>query len=173
MKRKAMSLVEVLIAAVVIGLAFIPLLTLTQSETHQAAFSEQQLLGRYRAKRIAEALATYGYQRLKALGSVAGGGTAMLPNPLPPVGEELKAWVRSNRSLAYLKFFEKKMSLYKEQAVLEPIEPGLVRITVLVKWKMPGETASDKEHSVKVYKLVSRRDNSFSQRHPIIGGATP
>ncbi len=165
-----MSLVEVLIAAVVVGLALVPLLTLTQSETHQASFNEQQLLGRYRAKRIAETLATYGYTRLTQLGSASGGGTAMLPIPLPPVPDELKAIAKNNRSLAYLKFFEKKMSLYQEQAVLEPIEPGLARITVLVKWKMPGETSKDKLHSVKIYKLVSRRDNSFSQRVPISGG---
>jgi len=169
---RAVTLVEILLGAVIVGCAFVPLLTLTQSETHQAAFNEYQLMGRLRARRVAEALATHGYERLVAMGANAGGGAALLPIPLPPPAEELDSFAGTAPDLAYLRTFAAKIAVFNETAAFEPIEPGLAAINVVVTWRLPGESSSVTPHEARVFKLVSRRDASFCHRHPLVGGAS-
>ncbi len=163
------SLVEVLIASVVIGVALIPLLSLGQSETRQANFNEQQLLGRYRARRVAECLAVYGYDALVVMsGATSLAPKANLPIPLPQINDELLALAKSDSSLTFLKHFSKKMSFYQEIATLEVIEPGLARISITVKWRLPSEAKAMKTHKIIFSKLVCRRDESFCSRHNIV-----
>lgn len=176
MRTTGMSLVEILIAAVIVAVAFIPLLTMVETENRQAAFNESQLLARNRARRAAVAYATHGYDALVgAAGSPApGGGRHALPPVLPPVATELQEVSGALGDASAVARLETAMRPIAEAAWLELPEVGLARVIVSVSWRNATEGRDGPLHEVTSTKLVSRRDAGLLYRHPIVaGGGAP
>lgn len=160
-----MSLIEVLIAAVVVGLALVPIMTLTQSEHRKASFNEFHLLSHYRAKRILALLSSRSFIDIKSNLPMQGNGMFELEIPLPPIGEELKSMAQRDQSLAYLKQLEEKMSNLVERAEWKLLEPGLAKITVSVKWKLPQDGKKRNHREIKLSQLLARRNSSLLHRN--------
>lgn len=154
------SLVEVLIAVVIITLAILPVIMLSRSDNFTSAFNEGYLLALSRGKRISSIIEATGYRDLiEASGLSTPGAVGPLNNPLPEASEELKNLALENGNLSYLKHHEKKLSTYKETLILTHHEKGLLSVKTTMSWTIPGENNKLKEHHCTITTFVTSSRN--------------
>jgi prepilin-type N-terminal cleavage/methylation domain-containing protein len=160
-KIRGFSLVEILVAVVIITLAILPVLTLSRSDNFSSSFNEGYLLALNRGKRISSEIEASNYRELiKSANILTAGGSGPLTSPLPQISAELTGIFEKNPELSYLKHHEKKLSTYKENLVLKFHEKGLLSVETTISWTIPGENNKMKEHHCKITTFVTDSQNT-------------
>ena len=178
MRKRAFTLVELLIAAAIVSAAMIPLVALYSQQNIQAHFTEQHMLARYRAQRLADEYEALEYATIKALAKKSEDlGTApkgvspearLLPSPLKPLGEELKELSGFSKLPEDLKHARDKMKLQQEAVYFVELEPGLGRLEIAVAWRLPTDKQDRKPRIFNYYRILTQQDRSSFARHEIV-----
>lgn len=147
-----MSLVEILVAVLVLSVGLLPVLTMTRTTTKKTSFSEFQVFFEARAQRIMEQFMAYNYDYIAALGDLQPGDPTPKQLPLdladPPVPEEY------SRKL--------KPGSYSEKAWAAHV-PGrgrdMIELTVRLEWSFP---TTPNPHDYTLVRLLARPDISLT-----------
>jgi len=157
--RRGFSLVEVLVAAVVVACGLVPLLGMFSQQTRVASVNKYQVLARARAKRILDGLSALEYDTLARLAADAG-EAAGLPTVLPPPEEELKAMLGDAFGDEH-RHLVGTMALYTEGVTWAEVDPrGLARLDVRMSWRSPADPPTTPAHTLTVSRFVARQEAS-------------
>jgi len=164
-KFKGFSLIEILIGTVICSIAILPVLMLSRADNFHTSFNTAYLTGLSRAKRIANAVNSTGYKEIiKQSGLTTVGTKAILQNPLPDVGNELKNLAQKNNSLAYLKHTEKILANYSSTINIELLKTDLLSTKVTITWEIPGENNKLKKHQCTITNFIINQRSSGTNK---------
>jgi len=175
-RARAFTLVELLVAAAIVTAAMIPLVAMFSQQNIQAHFTEQHMLARYRARRMADTYASLEYQTVLGLAARSGDGATApdgvpadarsLPSLLPPMAAALSDVTGLQELPAHLRHLTDKLDLQHEAAFLTGPEPGLARLDVVVTWKLPTDPPNRKPHTLVYSRILTRAEASAFDRRP-------
>jgi len=182
-RRQAFTFVEVLLALLIVAMGLGPIILFYRQGTKVAAFNEEHLLARYRARRILESISALDYETIRQLAGratypalgVRGMPTGLdgLPTLLPAVQYELPVMADQIPLPPYLEHFKEKLGLFHEAVFWEQLDAdGFGRIIVIVSWHQPGEVPTSPPHVYRHVKFVYRAEISLFQRPPLGGAAS-
>lgn len=159
------SLVEVLLAVLILALCLVPVLALNMQQTRGAWFTDCHLAARAHARRVAETLAAQDYDALRQ--AAASDDEGSLPSLLPAAAAELARLSGEAPLPRHLQAYATSRERFTQSVTFEELAPtGLARIVVRVSWAMPGESPAAASHDVTYVVFVSRRDLSLTIRPP-------
>ena len=174
--RKGFSLVEVLVAVVVVALGLLPLLGMYSKQTHVAHVNKFHVLARARARRISESLSALDYGTLKNLAgtvetkvpSVVGKELAALPIVLPKQEDEMRQLFGTKELAPVHKHFLATLKLYNEGAYWEEVdERGFARLVVYLSWRSPSDPLNREPHVLRHVKFITKKEHSLFVKRQI------
>ncbi|MBI4862038.1 MAG: hypothetical protein HY815_17550 [Candidatus Riflebacteria bacterium] len=149
--RAAFSAVEVMVGALLLGLALIPIASGVISTGREAGFTESHLLARARALAILDAQEALGWAALATVGE------AEQPLPIPAAAGTAPALPGAPGG-----------ELYQERLCAISLADGLVALSVDVGWTFAGDHGvADRSHVARAVRFVGRPDGSWLHRVPL------
>ena len=148
-RKSAFSLVEILIAIIIVTCAVLPLLTLSQSNRSTSTFSERYLIALSQGKRISSTMESMGYSQFSGPS-----------NPLFETNSQIKQISDEYGPIPYLNFHKKKLSNYKASISSDIKEKGFAVLKTKVNWTVPGESKRMKEHECVIETFIIDRQNN-------------
>ena len=150
--RAGFTIIEILIALAILVICFIPVSTLLRTSSTQTAFNDYYVVAHIRATRILDIFSSYSFDELTAMNSEATHGHLVqvgANEPALPPEYEIKLAEGS----------------YAEKFYFTPIEAGLGKLEVVIRWRFRG--AGEEFKSYKLEKLVHKRDLSLYAEVPL------
>ena len=154
--RQGFTLIEILVAVMIISMAVLPLIMLSRSDNFHTSFNDAYMIGLTRGKRISASFDAMGYDELKQLSGITTiGNERIVSPPLPLVEDELKSLVLENNALTYLKHFENRLKNYTNTSTVKLVAKGIYSVRTVVAWTIPGENGKLKEHGCHITTFVT------------------
>lgn len=161
--RRAVSLVEVLVVALLLGVTLVTVLGLGTATHRQTSFTEYHLLAAGRARMIMELAASLDFEVFAALPG-AGGGAAV-PVKLeslyvPGAVDALYAATAGPSSQVY----EVKLPAFRHAVDYTRIGARSGLLHVAVTWNFPGDRGTV-DHRFELTRLIQRREVGVTRVH--------
>lgn len=164
-RRGAVTLVEVLVAFAILGMAILPLLRSGSSVHKRSYFNEYHTIATVRARTLIGLVSQIDFDVLDRYAVSKGPAGTAVGVPLETILET--GWsvqlfadpVAGAHHVGKLKLFEHDVTWTHE-------EDDLARVEVRVRWRLPGEE-SKPAHEVKIARLFSRPEGSISRLVPL------
>lgn len=164
-----MTLVEVLLASVVLVVAALPLLTSAGSMHRQSYFTEHHAMAVVRARTILDLIRAVDFdllaQAARQQSGVSGTGTVDLnvENLLEEGGFALLFDPGAPPEDSGAQLYLRKLKNFEHKATYVQKTPDLGEIQVLVTWKDPSDRTERERHKVRLIRLVHRPEVSFTR----------
>jgi hypothetical protein len=147
---------EVLVSITILGIAFVPILTMLTSGTKESFYNEYHLIAETRAESLVQALQSRDFSAFAALPP---GTQSALPESLTSV------------AVAVPEDYRRRLASFEETVTAKPIEDGLIEVTVEIGWLMPDDPAAA-GHQFRLRRLLGRPEQGLVSAHvPVQGGA--
>ncbi len=140
---------EVLVSIAILGIAFVPVLTMLTSGTKESFYNEYHLIAETRAESIVQALQSRDFSVFKALPP---GTQSELPESLTSV------------AVAVPEDYRRRLARFEEAVTAKPIEDGLVEVTVEIGWLMPDDPVAA-GHQFRLRRLLGRPEQGLVSAH--------
>lgn len=168
-----MTLLEVMLAVLVVGVTLIPLMTSGQTIHRQGHMTEHHALADSQARTLLDLSCALEFPLLEAVArrAPAPGGPAPLEldELLTPEGLDLlfsPALGTPTDLVQVHALYKSKLDNFKHWVTVKLVEDDLIEVQVLIKWKDAVDQKAGREHDLKQGRLVRRGQHAMTEGVP-------
>lgn len=162
--RRGLSMIEIMVVVVLLGLALIPLMNLGGAQHRQSFFTEHQLLAMGRARMVLDVAASFDFELYDAI--------SKKQNDVP-VDVDLEKMFEGGIGQLYAQTpgsatasYAVKLGTTRHKLEFKRIDDVSGLLTARIVWTFAGERA-DREHSVELSRLMHRREVVANRRYAL------
>lgn len=162
--RRGVSMIEIMVVVVLLGLCMIPLMNLGGSQHRQSFFTEHQLLAMGRARMVLDVAASFDYELFDAL--------SKKQNDVP-VDVELEKVFDGGLAQLYAETpgpstasYAVKLDTIKHKLEFRRFDDASGMLTAKIIWTFATDR-NKAEHSVELSRLIHRREVTASRRYAL------
>lgn len=171
--RAGITLLEVMIAVLLVGVTIIPLMTSGQAISRQGHLTEHHALADSQARTLLDLSCSLDYALLEAVARKApAAGTPaplLLDTLLTPEGLDLlfsPALGTPPELVQIHALYKSKLDNFRHWVTVKLVEDDLIDVQVLIKWQDAADKKASKEHELKQGRLVRRGQHSMTEGVP-------